>query len=300
MKIAVIIPHLNQPAELAEGLVALHQQVGSTAEVSVIVVDNGSRELPTAACEAWDNVTLVSESIAGPGPARNRGVSCATDADVVSFIDADCRADERWLCAIETAFADPTAAIVGGDIRLGCRDPDAPTWIETYEIVYSYRNEKHISEGFSGTGNLAVRRGAFAQVGPFAGVGVAEDRDWGIRANELGFEIRYVPEMIVYHPARRSFAELAAKWDRHIAHDFERYAKDRAHPARWLLRAAAVAGSPLLEVPTILRTRLLSGGRVRLLSFLYLTRVRWYRAYAMTRVAIDPAVRQPGETWNRT
>jgi GT2 family glycosyltransferase len=299
VKITVVIPHLNQPAELAEGLRALHQQVGSTAEVSIIVVDNGSRELPTATCGTWPNVTLVTESIPGPGPARNLGVSSAGDVDVLSFIDADCRADERWLSAIETAFEDPEVEIIGGDIRLGCRDPAAPTWIETYEVVYSYRNEKHIREGFSGTGNLAVRPKAFAQVGPFAGVGVAEDRDWGLRANERGFEVRYVPEMIVYHPARPSFAELAAKWNRHIAHDYEHYA-GRARSSRWLLRALAVAGSPVLEIPTILRTRLLFGGRQRLLSFLYLTRVRWYRAYVMAKVVADPAVRQAGETWNRT
>ena len=52
----------------------------------------------------------------------------------------------------------------------------------------------------------------------FAGSRVAEDIDWGQRARVAGCTFLYVPEMIVFHPARQSLRELFVKWDRHIQH----------------------------------------------------------------------------------
>jgi len=47
-----------------------------------------------------------------------------------------------------------------------------------------------------------VKRSVLETVGPFAGLEKAEDRDWGRRATAMGYEITYVPQMRVYHPAR--------------------------------------------------------------------------------------------------
>ena len=100
MLISVIIPHLNQEAYLKLGLEALHAQRAISGKIEIIVVDNGSARLPSAVCSAWADVRLVSESIPGPGPARNRGILEAR-GDILAFIDADCRADAGWLAAIE-------------------------------------------------------------------------------------------------------------------------------------------------------------------------------------------------------
>ena len=186
---------------------ALHAQRGITSDVEIIVVDNGSARLPDTICSAWPDVQLVSERIPGPGPARNRGIREAR-GQILAFIDADCRADPGWLSAIETALTDGKTTIIGGDVRVGYEHPSRPTFLEPYESIYSYRNSEHIAEGFSGTGNLATLPSVVARVGPFAGIEVAEDRDWGLRACAAGYAIRYVPEMIVFHPARKTFAEL--------------------------------------------------------------------------------------------
>jgi len=90
-------------------------------------------------------------------------------------------------------------------------------------------------EGFTGTGNLVVKRAVLEAVGPFAGRGVAEDRDWGKRATAQGYEITYAPRMRVYHPARRTFLELYAKWDRQLAHDYGMIT-DGAGRMRWCLK----------------------------------------------------------------
>jgi len=298
MLISVVIPHLNQENYLSIGLDALHAQRGTKSKIEFIVVDNGSVRLPELVCSRWPDVRLVLEPTPGPGPARNRGVHEAR-GDILAFIDADCRADSGWLAAIEAAFADGQTQIIGGDVRVGYEQPARPTFVEPYESIYSYRNREHIAEGFSGTGNLATLPAVMAAIGPFAGIDVAEDQDWGLRASAAGYVIRYVPEMVVYHPARKTFSELTAKWDRHIAHHYGRTRAQRLSTLRWLARAIAVAGSPVFDMRTLLSSPRVSGPRERLLAFFCLVAIRLYRAHRMVGVLLrdDGAATLRG--WNR-
>ena len=71
--------------------------------------------------------------------------------------------------------------------RSSYENPTRPTFLEPYESIYSYRNSEHIAEGFSGTGNLATLPSVVAEIGSFAGIEVAEDRDWGLRACAAGY-----------------------------------------------------------------------------------------------------------------
>jgi GT2 family glycosyltransferase len=221
------------------------RQHAITSKIEIIVVDNGSARLPSTVCSAWADVRLVSESIPGPGPARNRGIREAR-GDILAFIDADCRADPGWLAAIEAAFANRRTRIIAGDVQVSYENPSQPTFLEPYESIYSYRNSEHIAEGFSGTGNLAMLPSVVAEIGSFAGIEVAEDRDWGLRACAAGYAIRYVPEMIVFHPARKTFAELTGKWDRHIGYDYKRIRPRRLGALRWLVRADIALLAPCL------------------------------------------------------
>ena len=137
--------------------------------------------------------------------------------------------------------------------------PGDPTPAEAYECVYAYNQRDYIErQGFSVTANLAFRREVFDRVGPFAGIAVAEDMDWGHRATAMGVRIRYAPEMVVHHPARRSMAELRAKWDRNISHHFAVRAQGAAGKAKWVLTALALAASVPAELPRIATTDRLS------------------------------------------
>jgi hypothetical protein len=106
--------------------------------------------------------------------------------------------------------------------------------------------------------------------------------------------------MIVYHPARRSFGELARKWDRHVAHRHEEIAAQPFALLRWLGRAVAVAGSPLFEIPTVLTSPRVAGARARARALLCLCRIRAYRARRMVRVAFARDARLGSTSWNRS
>lgn len=298
LRVSVVIPHLNQPEALAHCLASLRN--GRRVPDEVIVVDNGSTALPDRICAAY-GARLLSEATPGPGPARNAGAAAAT-GEIVAFIDADCIADRDWLAVMAERFAtDPAAQILGGAVHIACGDPGRPTALEAYESVFSFRMDLYLRDkGFTGTGNLGLRAPVLAAVGPFAGLDVAEDRDWCHRATAAGHGIHHVPAMIVLHPARPGFAELAAKHDRALAHDFAAVGAGGV-PARlrWAAKAVALPLSPLAELPQILTTTRLTGPRARLLAFAMLLRVRSHRSWRMLRLLAgqDPAAL--AGRWNR-
>ncbi|MFN3937736.1 MAG: glycosyltransferase family 2 protein [Gemmobacter sp.] len=296
LRISVVIPHLNQPDALRRCLASI--AAGRRKPDEVIVVDNGSTERPDSVCAQFPDTTLLSELTPGPGPARNRGAAAAS-GNILAFIDADCTADPGWLEAAEAALRDPEVTVIGGDVRIALSDPARLTVLEAYESVYAYRMDRYIArEGFTGTGNLVMRRRVLDEVGPFAGLGIAEDRDWGQRATSRGYRTVYLPAMRVYHPARNDFADLFRKWDRHVAHDFAALSGPTGR-MRWVAKMLALVVSPVAEIPRILTCDRISGPRSRALAFAGMVRVRLYRARVMFWLARggDPAALTGG--WNR-
>ena len=292
-----MIAHLNQPELLGRCLAALAAQSFDMARAEIIVVDNGSRALPEAVVAAFPGVTLAQEAVPGPGPARNRGVALARGA-LLAFTDADCLPEPGWLAAIHARFAaDPGLEILGGEVEIFPETPGDITPAEAFQMLYAYRQELYITrQNFSVTANLVIRREVFAAVGPFAGLELAEDVDWGRRATGAGHRIVYAPEVRVLHPARRSMAELRATWDRHVTH-FYRLARGPA-------RAAPLGARPSRSWPSrrSSRSRRSSapassprGQRWR--AFRGLVEIRLYRAFRMA--AMLAGGRDGAARWNR-
>jgi GT2 family glycosyltransferase len=296
-RISVVIPHLNQADYLKNCLESLTS--GRLQPDEILVVDNGSRALPHDVCAAFPGVTLLTEATPGPGPARNRGVAAAT-GEILAFIDADCLASPNWLWTAREAMADPGAQILGGDVRIALADPKRMTMLEAYEAIYAYRMDRYIArEGFTGTGNLVVRRSVLDKVGPFAGLDVAEDRDWGQRATRAGFSTRYVADMKVYHPARANFRDLVVKWERHSAHDYVKAQGKPGGRAVFLLKTLAMVPSPLAEIPRIMASDRVSGLRNKLAAFVCLSRIRFRRAVIMFRLIAGTDPKVYSGAWNR-
>lgn len=295
-EISVIIPHFENVDGLKHCLEALgRQKCGIPFEV--IVVDNGSAA-PPADLVAEAGARLAHEAEPGPGPARNRGASLAC-APLLAFLDSDCIADADWVAAIARAFAqDETLDVIGGDIRIKLKDSShGPDAIEAYESIFGYRQALYIlRDGYAATCNMAVRRSAFQAVGPFGGIGTAEDMDWGARACARGHRMAYVPEMRIATRARGSFAELARKWDRHIAQHFEAV-NGASSRLRWVLRALAMAVSPPAEMFRIWRSQQLKSNVARWGAATILTRIRLYRAWRMLALALGSKNIKAGGAW---
>src|ERR1700730_3662389 len=294
--ISVIIPHLNQPNGLEACLRSLDLQTLERSSFEVIVVDNGSELLPDAAIARFPGAVLLQELRAGPGLARNRGIEAAS-GDVLAFIDADCRAHPDWLrSALRALQSSPARTILGGDVQIWRQNNKRITSLEAYESVFAYRFKLYIEHhGFSGTGNLVVRHSDFEEVGPFRGIEVAEDIDWGQRARALGYSFVYVPEMIVFHPARQSLRELFIKWDRHVQHAVNTSDKNALCQVRWILRAFAILVSPVVDWTKVIASNRIQGPSARIKAIFVLAIVRTYRAYKMIWLLWSTK----GVVWNR-
>ncbi len=287
-RVSVIIPHFNMPDALDRCLASVTGQQFDGA-VEIIVVDNGSRIRADAVIARYPGVIALDEPTPGPGPARNTGVAAAR-APVLVFIDADCRAEAGWLNAAVTAVeAAGPRGVVGGDVRIDFIDPVRLTPVEAYEAVFAYRQKMYIEKmGFSGTGNLAMHREVHQAVGPFAGIGVAEDRDWGQRARAAGYRVGWVPAMKIYHPARPDVASLKLKWLRHVAHDWAEHRSSGRPLWRWLAKAAAMPASILVDGARLMLSDRLSGVGNRLGGIGVLAQLRMLRCVEMVRVMRAP------------
>lgn len=300
--VTVILPHLNQPNYLKRTLIDLRAQTYPQEYVEIIVVDNGSKPetLDTVTEMASEfSFTLLHEAEPGPGPARNKGVSHASH-EMLAFIDSDCVPDSNWLKAIVNVLSRSPEKAVGGDVRILYENPDSLTEIEAYESVFAYQQKNYIEKKhFSGTGNLAMLKPVYEKVGPFRGLGVAEDRDWGQRAAKLGVSIVYCPEMIVFHPGRVSFEELCVKWRRHILHDREQLREKNKTSLSWFILIGMVLASiPVHAVKTMASDRL-KRMRDRLMAIKCLVRIRLYRVGYMLKVFTTPEESRSGPQWNR-
>ncbi|MEM9781107.1 MAG: glycosyltransferase [Pseudomonadota bacterium] len=297
-----MIPHLNQPDLLElclRGVTAVRSGEGWALE-EVLVCDNGSASAqgPDAVCARFEGVRVIDAADKqGPGPARNAGAAAAS-GDIIAFTDSDTQPTAAWLPAIAAAFsADPTRQVIGGDIRICAANPGALTPIEAYESVYSFRARDYVErDNYAATANMAVRRSVFDRVGPFGGIEIAEDSDWGRRAVASGVALHFVPEALVFHPARADFPALVRKWDRLTSHAWSRV-DGAAGLAVWIAKAIALALSGPIEVVKIARSDRVSGISARRDAFLVLWRVRLYRAQLMLRLAFGASTRAASAAW---
>ena len=294
--ISVVIPHLNQPAGLRSCLLSLEAQTLGAESFEVIVVDNGSVSLPQLGNRNF-SIQLLQELTPGPGAARNMGAARAS-GHILAFIDADCRAHRDWLrTALSEIQSAQARTILGGDLQIWRDSPGAFSAIEAYESVFAYRFQLYIEKhGYCGTGNLIVRRPDFYEIGLFKGIRFPEDLEWGQRARAAGFRFRYVPGMIVYHPARKTLKELFVKWNRLSHHSLNMAREQRSWRVKWLGRAIAILLSPAFDWTKVVASDRLHGTSARLKAIAVLIVTRTYRFANMIRLLFS----SEGIIWNRS
>ena len=276
--VSVIVPHFNDLANLVRCLDLLERQTWPRDRFEVIVADNNSRCGLEAVRAVAGRAIVVPAPIQGAGPARNAGVAAAR-GDILAFIHSDCFAEPGWLAAGVAALSRFDYA--GGEVVTDIAEPDRMSIAEAYEAVFAFRFRKYIErDRFSGTGNLFVPRAVLERTGPFR-AGVSEDKEWCQRANAAGIRLGYAGEAVVAHPARRTWRELAAKWDRVVLESYLLEREKRFGRLRWLARALATAASPIPHAIFVLRHQRLRGLDNKSKGIAGLIAIRLYRSWRM-------------------
>jgi GT2 family glycosyltransferase len=207
-EISVIIPVYRDWARLSQCLEALERQSVGTEAFEIIVANNEpeSRVLST---RLPANARVVHEPRPGSYIARNAAVA-ASRAPVLAFTDSDCVPGADWLKNGMAALRAHPHARITGPIKI-FKEPGAAHYAFVHDLHMAFRQRENVAAGHCVTANLLVAREVFDRVGPFDPCLSGGDVRWGRRAHACGVPIRYVDDVEVAHPARRSLAEILRK-----------------------------------------------------------------------------------------
>ncbi|MFQ6117963.1 MAG: glycosyltransferase family 2 protein [Candidatus Bipolaricaulia bacterium] len=208
-KISVVIPALNEEAEMGECLESLSRQ--GFRDFEVIVVDNGSSDATPGIAQGY-SCRVLYEHRRGASCARQLGFASA-QAEIIASTDADTVVSPDWLELIYRSFQeDPKLVGVHGRVLL--KEGSSPSRYFnqliplTDPLLTSFLEVSHSLSlpHFCGA-NFAVRRKIFEQVGGFRSrdgcfYRVSEDVQLGLKLRKVG-EVRFLKNLIVYTSARK-------------------------------------------------------------------------------------------------
>jgi glycosyltransferase involved in cell wall biosynthesis len=282
--VSVIIPHYNDLENLQRCIRLLSAQTLPRNQFEVVVADNNSRCGIGEVQRVCGKVArVVPAPIQGAGPARNAAVA-ASHGRVLAFIDSDCRPTSTWLERGLAAMS--RSQIVGGQVDVDYEDPIHPTAVEAFERVFAFNFKRYIEQvGFSGTGNMFVSRLIFDDVGGFRAQ-VAEDVEWGQRAVAANYKFTFAPDVVVSHPARRTWPELTQKWRKGASEAFAHAVEKPYGRARWIFRSFAVLASPFVHWTKIVRSPKLDTVGQRFKAIAVLFAIRFWRFAECNRLLL--------------
>ena len=189
--VSVVIPAYNAEAVLPAQLRALARQT-YRGRWEVVIADNGSsdrtRQVAESHREQMPSLIVVDASTTrGPSYARNVGARTAS-GDLLLFCDADDLVDEGWVAAMVTASSD--AHLLAGPIT-PTRDPEEH---DSRSLPVDKAMPEYRFLPWNTSGNLAVRRVVFDQVGGFdENRRIGEDVEFCWRVQLAGYRFRFVP-----------------------------------------------------------------------------------------------------------
>jgi glycosyltransferase involved in cell wall biosynthesis len=211
--ISCLVPVYNGELYLREAIDSILAQTYRPLEI--IVVDDGSTDAtPDVVAGYGDQLRYVRQANAGPGAARNHGLSLAR-GEYVAFLDADDLWHPEKLARQMTRFrARPQLDLCVTHIQ--------NFWIPAlHEEEARFRNHRIMRAlpGYTPV-TLLARRQVFNQVGPFnATFRHIHDTEWFVRLAESGGVTELLSDTLVYrrlHYTNRSRRLAAASRDEYL------------------------------------------------------------------------------------
>ena len=309
--VTLVIPCRDGERHLPQVISALRRLACRQQLVSILLVDDGSRDRTAEIAQAH-GIRVLRGTGRGPAAARNIGWKAAT-TPWVWFVDADCVVEPLALSQLLSVVrADPQVAGVGGSYA-NMRPNSLLACLIHEEIVARHRSmSQHVD--FLATFNVLYRRDVLEAMGGFdESLRMAEDADLAFRIREAGHRLRFQPRSRVahFHPQRlRKYLRtqrvtgyyrmlLYLKHPRQMRGDGYSGILDHLQPP---LGIAALATAPLLGwtatrwLPIALATALLlaqlpltwrlirQSGRLRYAAFAAMSAVRaLWRGVGMSR-----------------
>lgn len=208
--ISVIIPVYNDSKRLELCLDALENQSYPRSLFEIIVVDNCSDDTVEKLAKDYPRVIFCQESEPGSYSARNKGITLAK-GEILAFTDSDCIPDSQWLLhGSQVLSSAKDIGLVGGRVDFFFKDEDNPRIPELYDSLTYLQQDKAVTiHKFAATANMFTRRRVMDHVGMFdTNLKSGGDRNWGERVAAAGYNLKFISEAVVRHPARSTFSEI--------------------------------------------------------------------------------------------
>ncbi len=227
--ISIVVPTCDRPEQLAaclESLAALRDR-----PLEIIVVDNRPATDDTSSATrqvaSRAGVRYVAEPRCGSSAARNAGVA-ASRGDFIAFVDDDETVHPDWLRRLADGFRYAGVGLVTGLVLPAELETEAQQIFERrYSFARGYVARTFDAEIYrttrrrgvpvweiGGSGNMAIRRDVFEQLGGFderlgAGrAGGCEELELFYRALAAGWSCQYEPRAVTHHCHRRDMTSL--------------------------------------------------------------------------------------------
>jgi len=204
MKVSLILATKARVAEIERFLRSLTQQGYGNLELIVVDQNEDNRLEATLSQTSIPFPIFHLHSEAGLSRARNVGIASAT-GEILGFPDDDCWYPDGLLARVVSEFqSHPSVAGFTGRSEDGQGQPSGGSFSRWQGRVDT---ENVWKKGISYT--IFLRSLVCAAVGPFdeeLGVGArtrfssGEETDYLIRTVKLGFNIQYLPDLVVFHP----------------------------------------------------------------------------------------------------
>lgn len=201
LKISVIIPALNEAAQITTCIQAV-RQIDPTVEV--IVADGGSEDDTPRL--AWAAGAKVVNAPRGRGRQLNAGAALA-DGDLLVFLHADTRLPANAFTLLQAMFTDPQVQIA--KFRLSFDDPD---WLLALAARLMWFDSLLTSYGDQ---CMVLRRDLFQALGGFPDWPLFEDVELFRRARAVT-RVHVVPAQVVTSARRFRTNGII----RQLLHDF--------------------------------------------------------------------------------
>jgi len=202
---SIIVPTRDRPSQLPACLEAIAGLDYPRSGFEVIVVDDGSETSVEQALSPFRdllNLTVLTQSGAGPASARNAGAARARGR-FLAFLDDDCAPSPEWLQRLEARFRSGPNRIIGGRTVNALSDNPYSTASQVLiHYLYEYYNRDAEDARFLASNNLAFVASDFQAADGFDSAyprAAAEDRDLCERLRSSGHRMTYAPDAVVYH-----------------------------------------------------------------------------------------------------
>lgn len=210
--ISVIVPIYNHWHLVPTLLDRLAAQHCPPQDFEILLTDNGSDSIPPLP-DLPANARILHCERPGSYAARNHAIAHARGR-ILAFTDADCRPSPQWLSSARRLIEDHPQGdlIVAGGVRIVPADAARPNAFELFDMALGIPQERYATLGFGVTANLFVARSVVQRVGGFDATRLSGgDAELCRRATASGARLVYHGPALVDHPARSTWAEVAAK-----------------------------------------------------------------------------------------